>query len=188
MGSFVEPGAVLIEVTELTVDDVRIMVEGSSQQMFIGIRLQAIIAVHQGNVGAGGNAKSGISGGGGTAVLLVQGEDPAVELCVAVADRTTAIRGAVIDQNDLKIRIGLAEQTFDAFGQIFFDSVNGDDHRNQAAFFHNNTSVSFDCRAIFPALCPRSASLCGWAYTDMPSRADSQAFHRHISWSAFLRD
>ena len=62
--------------------------------------------------------------------------DAAVPAGEGIAKLPAAIRRAVIDQQDLDISVGLAQNTVDTVLQIFDNVIDRDNHRNQR--FHHN--------------------------------------------------
>ena len=128
--------AVLIDKPEAAVDDVSMLCFHGLRHPPAGVRLKIIVSIHKGDVFAGGDSQTGVSGGGGTGVGLMDHPDAAILPGISVADGTAPIRGAVIDQDDLQLPVCLGEDAFDAFFQIGFDPVNRNNDRNHAAFDH----------------------------------------------------
>ena len=72
------------------------------------------------------------------AVRLMDDGYPWIPFLPAVADGGGAVGGAVIDENDLQILVGLPDDGGDAFVQIFLDLINGNDDGNQRFHLINN--------------------------------------------------
>ena len=83
-----------------------VLLQGA-QQAFIQLRLQPVVAVHESQLVPPRVLDAQVAGGGQAAVFRVEGPDAGVCGGVAVADRPAAIRGAVVDQEDLQVGVGL---------------------------------------------------------------------------------
>ena len=79
---------------------------------------QTVITIHEGHEFAGGRIQSGIASRGHPTVRLVNHVDTPIGFHRGIAEFRRPIRGPVIDQYDLKIRVGLRAQTVDAVVEI----------------------------------------------------------------------
>ena len=79
------------------------------------------------------------------AVRLMDDGYPRIPFLPAVADGGGAVGGAVIDENDLQILVGLSDDGGDAYVQIFLDLIDGNDDGNQR--FHQLKAKSLKLKA-----------------------------------------
>ena len=84
-------------------------------QLFIVSLINHIIRIHKADPISLRSCQTRIAGRAYSAVRFVDDPDAAVLCCGCVAQGRTAIRGAIIHQNDLKIRKGLGKNGIDAF-------------------------------------------------------------------------
>ena len=128
-------GALLLVVSS-GANQLRPVAQSGLHQGLVGIRLQPVVAVGEGQIFSGGRFDSGIPGIAEAAVFLMNDTNAAVPACVVIAERTAAVRGAVIHQNDFQIWIGLTAKGVHALGQICLHLVNRDNDAEQRLLLH----------------------------------------------------
>ena len=102
-----------------------------SIERFTEIRADEVIAVDKADVRAPGNRNAGVARGGHTPVFLVDYGDTRILFRPAVADFRAFVRGAIVNQNDLQIPMGLIDDAFNASVQILFNTVDRNNYRDQ---------------------------------------------------------
>ena len=95
------------------------------------IRMQVVIAVHEGDDLTPRRIQRRIPGRPGSGVLLVKHPDAAVSCRPAVADCPASIRGTIVHQQDFQIGISLLRDGLDAVIKVFFHPVHRDNHADQ---------------------------------------------------------
>ena len=120
--------------------------------LFQRLRQQHIVRIHKGNPFALCRVQPGIAGAAQAAVLLVDDPDAAVLCRCGIAQSRAAVRGAVVHQNQLKIRKGLGKDGIDAVIQVFFHPVHRHDDadlRTHFFFLCIHSSFSINSNALF---------------------------------------
>ncbi len=84
-----------------------------------------VVAVGEGYPLATGVVEAEVAGGGDAAVGLVENADAGVTGSIFVADGGAAVGGAVVDEQQLKVGVGLRQYRVDAPPQILFGIVDG---------------------------------------------------------------
>ena len=105
------------------------------QHPFDKLCVAPVVAVHKADKFAGGALQTVVSGVGETAVGLVKDPDPRIPALPSVAKCPGAIGGAVVDQEDLEILMGLLHQTVQTPVQILGNIINRHNDRNQIIHF-----------------------------------------------------
>ena len=93
--------------------------------------MDGVIAVHKADPVSHGLGHAPEPGGGNAAVFLVKDPDAGIPALPAVAQDPGAVRGAVIDQEDLQLGVGLPNQAADASVQILLNIIYRHNDRNQ---------------------------------------------------------
>ena len=101
------------------------------EQHFHKMQVTPVVTVDKADILAVGVLQTVVSGIGQTAVFLVEDADPGIPALPAVAQDPGAVRGAVIDQEDLQLGVGLPNQAADASVQILLNILYRHNDRNQ---------------------------------------------------------
>lgn len=92
--------------------------------------LDGIVGVDKGDPFAGGNLEAGIARGGEALIRLMDDFDAVIFLSEDVTERSAHIGRAVVDEDDLEIRVDLPADRLDATLEDFRNVVNRDDDRD----------------------------------------------------------
>ncbi len=98
-----------------------------AQHPLVRLGRDHVVAVDEGEMGAARLARARVAGGTEPGIGLVDEPEAAVAFGVAAGDLPTAVRGAVVDHDDLEIRHGLPGQRLEAGTEVILDVVDGDD-------------------------------------------------------------
>ena len=143
-------------------DEIRTVLPPELQQMPDIVRLRPVVGVRENDEFSGGGVHACISCRGQSAVGLVDDPDEAgVGSGVAVAEGGTAVGGAVVHQDDLKIPAGLGEDGIHAPAQQGFHVIYGD-HKGKhgCTSFQRFSSISSTAFTVFSVekVVPRMAA------------------------------
>ena len=89
-----------------------------------------VIAVDEANIIAFCVIEAEVACDGEAAVFGMEDADAGIAGGILVADLAAAVSGAVVDKKDLEVGIGLGQDAVQAFGQVGFCVVYGDDDGN----------------------------------------------------------
>ena len=103
------------------------MVPGCLHQQLGGVGRDPVVTVQELEIDARSPADTDIPGIGHAGVLLVDDLDPGIRQGIRVADGAGAVLAAVVHQQQLKIRVLLAQDTVDAAANGLFRVVYGYD-------------------------------------------------------------
>ena len=120
--------------------------------MFGEIRVQIVVAVHELHILAAGKLQAEVAGVRNAGVLLVHQQDTGVLGAEFLADRQTLILGAIVQNDDLKVSVGLGADASHTAGQMVLGVVNGQNDADKR-LIHNG--VSFSCSWCNDTLPPR---------------------------------
>jgi hypothetical protein len=98
-----------------------------------GVRLQRVVGVDEHQVLAAGRLGSGVARGTQTGVGLTDDLDPPIPPDVRLHDVDAPVGGSVVDQDDLKPRIGLSDEAVQASGQVALHTIDRDHQADQRA-------------------------------------------------------
>ena len=112
---------------EVRDDQVAVMVPGCLHQQLGGVGRDPVVTVQELEIDARSPADTDIPGIGHAGVLLVDDLDPGIRQGIRVADGAGAVLAAVVHQQQLKIRVLLAQDTVDAAANGLFRVVYGYD-------------------------------------------------------------
>lgn len=98
-----------------------------SEETFDKVGLDRVVGVDKGNVGASSDGEAGVAGGREALVFLMDDFNTGVALFVDVAKFAAHVGGAVVDEDDLEMVIGLGKDGVDATLEELRDVIDGDD-------------------------------------------------------------
>lgn len=81
---------------------------------------QTVITIHEGHECSRSRIQSGITGRGHSSAWLMSHANPLIGLCHGVAEFRRPVRGPIVDQYDLKVRVGLRAQTVHTIIEVMF--------------------------------------------------------------------
>ena len=96
------------------------------------VRIHPVVTVDEDHVFSGGLVQPRVPGGGDAPVGLVDDPDPGILCSPGVAEGWTAVRGAVVYEQQLKVLLGLAQDALYADIEII---LNLEDRDNDADFW-----------------------------------------------------
>ena len=105
-------------------DQLYIAAAGTGKQLFITVRRNPVVTVHKAQPLSPGNVDPRITGTAQAAVFLVDHPDPGIPGRIFVADGAAAVRGAIVHQDQLKVRDRLGKNGIHAPGKIAFHLIN----------------------------------------------------------------
>ena len=108
-------------------DQVAVVLSRRLHQQLGGVGRDPVVAVQELKIDAPGPADANVPGIGHAGVLLVDDLDPGIRQGIRVADGAGAVLAAVVHQQQLKIRVLLAQDTVDAAANGLFRVVYGYD-------------------------------------------------------------
>lgn len=89
-----------------------------------------IVGIDESDPFAGGDFEAGVAGGGEALIRLMDDLNAGIFLREDVAEGSTHVGRAVVDEDDLEVRVDLATDGLDAALEDFRDVVNRDDDRD----------------------------------------------------------
>ncbi len=92
---------------------------------------ERVVGVDEGDQVAAGLADAGVAGGAEAGVLLPDDPHPVVGRRVPGDDVHRPVRRAVVDDHDLEVRVGLAQDRGQALVDVLLDGVDRHDHADQ---------------------------------------------------------
>ena len=100
--------------------------------------MNTVVCIHEHQISASRLFDSVVARGGHSLIFFVNHPDPAVSFCISVADVLTAVRRAVVNQNDFHLPPALGTQGIQTLGQIRVYIIHGDNDADQFLifFFH----------------------------------------------------
>ena len=98
------------------------------------VRLRPVVAVDKDDEIAPGCVQPRVPSGGDAAVGLVDHPDPGIPGRPGVAEGRGIVRGAIVDQQELEVPLGLGQHTLDALVQKGLGLKDRDDHADPGPF------------------------------------------------------
>lgn len=107
--------------------------DGGTQEPLVHERLDEVVAVDEADPIAARDVDARVPSRREAAVRLVDDPDARVPRRVPVANRGAAVRGPVVDDDDLEVAMGLGEHAVEAAREVDLDVVDGDDDGDEGA-------------------------------------------------------
>ena len=115
---------------KVALEDLEVLGLGSIHHVGNALRIEEVVGLKDGDVGAGG-LEALVHGVAVATVGLVDAGKAGILAHKAVDDRLGAIRGAIIDADDLEIVIGLGHKRPKALVKVALDVADGYEHAHQ---------------------------------------------------------
>ena len=107
---------------------------GGIHQMFGVIGVQIVVAVHELDIFAPCQLQAQVPGVGHPGIFLVHQDNPGVHLPVHLADLEADVLGAVVQNDDLDVPMGLGPDALNAAGNVILGIVNRQNDADQWLF------------------------------------------------------
>ena len=127
---------------------------GAGHQHFGRVGLDGIVGVDKLQIFALRLAQPHVAGRGDAAVRLVDKHDAVVDVRVHLAHVEADVPAAVVQQQDLKVFVGLAADALDAAGDMILCVINRYDDADKRLFRHGGRPPFFDSIPTIPYFCP----------------------------------
>ncbi len=112
-------------------------IEGGDQ-----FRGDGVVRIYESNKLTADDFEAGVAGGGEALVSLAENANPRVLAGKLVGQFPAGVRGAVVDNNNIKVRISLGEDGVDTAGESGGGIVGGDDDGDERESFRRNGRLS----------------------------------------------
>jgi hypothetical protein len=107
--------------------DVGAVLELALQKRLQRVGLYPIVGFNECDVPTGGNIQARVASGRESLGQLMNDSHSRVVRGIFLADRATAIRGPILDEEDLQSAVGLSDNAVDALPQVTLHLVDGND-------------------------------------------------------------
>ena len=117
---------------------------GGFHQMLGEVRVDVVIAVHELDILAPGQLQAQVAGVGHAGVFLVHQHDAAVLGAELLTHGQAVILGAIVQDDEFNVFIGLVQDAADAAGQMILSVVHGQDDADER-LIHGGVPHFFFC-------------------------------------------